>query len=230
MTKRGSEVFKEKYIKCILLRKKGYSYREIKNELGIPKTTINNWLTRAGLTRTKEHLDIQHIKNLQNRRVGVEASKITRKNNRENEINSTIIRLRKYFSDPFFMLGISLYEAEGNKGDSCRFSNSDYRLILVFKKFIEKFFSCNSKIKLNYAVYLHITREADLKRILNFWSNKLDIPLESFSVYWKYNNVKNRRENKDYVGQVLVYVKGEKYMTRKLLAISSIILKQYIRN
>lgn len=133
------------------------------------------------------------------------------------------MQLKSYFNDPFFIAGIMLYEAEGSKGKVCRFSNSDYRLIFLFIKFIKKYFK-QAEIKL--VLYIHNTREKDLERIQSFWHKKLNAKVGY--VYWKKNIVTKRRENPDYMGQLVVETKREKYMSEKLLAISDIILKSYI--
>ena len=134
---------------------------------------------------------------------------------------------KKYFNDPFYNFGIALYESEGSKGTTCKFSNSDYRIILVFMKFMEKYFSCNRLQNMGFEIYIHETRRKDLKRIINFWSKKLNIPGNTLKVYWKRNKVARRRNNLDYVGQMLVKIKGEKLMGSKIQAISDIILKKY---
>ena len=72
--RKSAEIFK----KVIELRKREYSYTEIKKETGVAKSTINNWLTLAGLTLTKEHLNIQAKKRVENHVVATEASKRTR--------------------------------------------------------------------------------------------------------------------------------------------------------
>jgi len=80
---------------------------------------------------------------------------------------------------------------------------------------------------MGFEIYIHETRRKDLKRIINFWSKKLNIPDNTLKVYWKRNKVVRKRNNIDYVGQMLVKIKGEKLMGSKIQAISDIILKKY---
>jgi len=68
----------ELYKQVIQLRKQEHSYSQIRRETGLAKSTINNWLTYAGLTLSKEHLKIQAIKRLENHIIATEASKRTR--------------------------------------------------------------------------------------------------------------------------------------------------------
>lgn len=232
MTNKGSVRRKsvETFRKVIELRKKEYSYSEIVRETGVAKSTINNWLMLSGLTLSREHLLIQAKKRVENHVVATEASKRTRKRRKEADIQNFIMENKKYFNDPFFNYGIALYEAEGSKCTYCKFSNSDYRLIRTFIVFIERYFLLNRNSSMTFDLYVHEARSNDLNRIKNFWSSKINIPLNKFRTYWKRNKIVGRnQDNMNYVGQILVGVHGEKVFGSKLLAISDIILKKYLR-
>lgn len=219
----------ELYKHVIELRKQEFSYTEIRKETGLAKSTINNWLTYAGLTLSKEHLDIQAKNSIKNHVLGIEASKVTRAKRKSLEIDKSIQTLRKFFKEPLFITGIMLYEAEGSKSNDCKFSNSDYRLILTFVRFIEKYFKFDKIINIKYSLYIHMARKNDLKRIKSFWAKKLSCSSSDFYIYWKRNIVTLKRNNPDYVGQVSVRVKGIPVLGSKLQAISDIILKPYYR-
>jgi hypothetical protein len=220
---------KERYIACIKLRKAGLSYSEIRREIPVAKSTLQNWLTLAGLTLTKEHLEIQMRKRIESRGAATEASRITRAQKSENEIDKLILKTRKAFNNPLFITGIVLYEAEGSKFGQCKFSNSDYRLIKTFVMFLEKFFDIDRMQNLTFSLFIHISRKDDLSRIRSFWSRQLQIPNKKLKICWKRNKVTHRRKNLDYVGQMLVSVIGIRFFSRKLLAISDIILKPYYK-
>lgn len=219
---------KEKFYKCIELRKQGLSYSEIRKIVPLAKSTLNNWLTLAGLTLSKEHLKIQAKKRLENHVIATEASRVTRARKAESEINKFIQEFKIFLNDPFFVAGVMLYEAEGSKADF-RFSNSDYRMIQLFVNFLEKYFSLNRKVNMRFNLYIHATRKEDLEKIKNFWAKKLLLDKDAFVIRWKNNIVTHRRNNPDYVGQILVRAAGIPYSTRKILALSDIILKKYCR-
>lgn len=231
MVNRGSVRRRNKYkfSECIRLRKEGLSYSEIRKVVPVAKSTLQNWLTFAGLTLTKEHLEIQVRKRLENKRVATEASRITRWKRREKDINQVLELHKKYFGEPFYNYGVALYESEGSKGTDCRFSNSDYRIVQVFLKFIERYFTLRRLENMGFDVYIHETRENDLEKITGFWSKKLEIPKNKIKIRWKKNKIVGRRDNPDYVGQMLVRVKGERILGSKIEAISDIILKKYQR-
>ncbi len=219
---------KSKFLKCIRLRKQGLSYSEIRKIVPVAKSTLQNWLALAGLTLTKEHLQIQFKKRLEKRQAAIDASRITRSKKADLEIYEFVQKFKKLLNDPFFVAGIILYEAEGSKGQ-CVLSNSDYRVIQFFVKFMEKYFSLDRVKNMHFRIYIHETRRSDLQKIKNFWSNKLLISTENFALSWKKNIVIQQRTNKDYVGQLAVFISGVPLLTRKLLFMSGIILKRYCR-
>jgi hypothetical protein len=218
----------ETFRKVIELRKKEYSYTEIRKETGVAKSTINNWLTLAGLTLTKEHLQIQATKRVRNHVLGTTASKITRARRKERDIQNFILEQKANFNDPFFVAGIMLYEAEGTKINN-NFSNSDFRLIVTYIKFLEKYFRLDRKKDMNFRLYIHEIRKSDLNRIKNFWGKKLNLDKDDFHISWKHNVVSQKRINLDYVGQLGVRVFGVKHFTGKMLTISDIILSVFQR-
>jgi len=219
----------EIYKQVIELRKREFSYSEIRKQTGVAKSTINNWLTYSGLILSKEHLEIQAKKKAENHEIATAASKVTRARRKEARVQLFIQSIKKYFSDPFFVGGIMLYEAEGSKGPSNGFSNSDFRLIKVFMNFLVKYILLDRDKNMTFRLYIHDTRKSDLAKITNFWSKKLSINPGNIKLSWKHNIVVKRRINPDYVGQFEVRVRGFSNLTGKLLAVSDIILKKYQR-
>lgn len=220
---------KDLFQKVVKLRKKGFSYTEIRKKTGIAKSTINNWLTFAGLTLTKEHLEIQLNKRVANHIIATKASRIIRSRKKDNDIQNFILENRSYFNDPLFVAGVMLYEAEGSKGSSNGFSNSDFRLIKLFLNFLKKYFKSDSTTNISYRLYIHELRKIDLQKILNFWSKKIGVNQNQIKISWKHNKVTKRRENSDYVGQFEVRARGFHYFSSKLLALSDIILSEHTR-
>jgi transcriptional regulator with XRE-family HTH domain len=231
MVTRGSvrRKSKETFQKVIKLRKRGLSYTEIKKETGIAKSTINNWLSFAGLTLSKEHLEIQNKKRVENHILGTIASKVTRVKRKTEDIDNFIQKHRSNLNDPLFNYCIALFEAEGSKSTDCKFSNSDYKLIKIFVLFSERYLQLDRIKNINYSLYIHETRRFDLEKILYFWANKLRVRKDKIRVYWKKNKVTHRKENQDYTGQMNLRIKGEKVLGSKLLAISDIILKKSLK-
>lgn len=218
-----------RFRRCIDLRKLGYSYSEIRRSVSVSKSTLQNWLTLAGLTLTEDHLLIQSRKRRENwKGVGIEASRQVRIVRNKEKVEDFVRHAQKWYREPLFLLGVMAYEAEGSKTKgTCKFSNSDYRMIILFVSFVEKYFEMDKEINLKYRLFVHESRSGDLERIRNYWSSKLGIPLSKISLTWKRNKVVRIRRNKDYFGQMVASVVGVRLITRKILAVSDIIMRQY---
>ena len=214
----------DKFRKCVELREKGLSYSEIKRIVPVAKSTLQGWLNQAGLLQTKKHLEIQLKKRIANRRAGTEASRLTREKKIQAQIQLFIEGLKGRFAEQLLVGGCMLYEAEGQRKADCVFSNSDYRIINYFLRFIEKYFDRSRNDGTAFRLYIHKNRENDLRRILNFWSRKLSVPKENIAITWKKHQARIRN-NKDYVGQISVKVKRSSVINRQIHALSSIILE-----
>ncbi|KKP47470.1 MAG: hypothetical protein UR39_C0004G0060 [Candidatus Woesebacteria bacterium GW2011_GWA1_33_30] len=218
---------KDVFQKVITLRKLGYSYSEIIKETGVAKSTINSWITFAGLNLSPEHMQIQLKKRVQNHVLGTLASKITRLKRRDEDVQNFISEQKVNFNDPLFVAGVMLYEAEGTKSYSNGFSNSDFRLINLYIKFLEKYFRLSKKENMSFRLYIHEIRKSDLERIKRFWSKKLIIDVNKFAISWKHNIVAKQQENLDYVGQLSVNVRKMSHFISKMVTLSDIILTRY---
>jgi len=216
---------KDVFQKVITLRKLGYSYSEIIK--GVAKSTINSWITFAGLNLSPEHMQIQLKKRVQNHVLGTLASKITRLKRRDEDVQNFISEQKVNFNDPLFVAGVMLYEAEGTKSYSNGFSNSDFRLINLYIKFLEKYFRLSKKENMSFRLYIHEIRKSDLERIKRFWSKKLIIDVNKFAISWKHNIVAKQQENLDYVGQLSVNVRKMSHFISKMVTLSDIILTRY---
>lgn len=218
---------KTKYEECLKLREQGYSYGEIKNKLGIPKSTIATWMKLSTMVDDPIHQVIME-RNIQAK---IRHAAIINQKARETKWKHSVEEVSKcvndcfpYINDPLFVAGIMLYEAEGAKRDGAVvFSNSDYRLCSLFMKFVERYFNITIS-DMVFRLHIHETRRDDLQRILYYWAAKLGAPKDKIRITWKKNIVTHRRLNQDYFGQLSVRIIGQKLLTRKILALSTIIL------
>lgn len=215
---------KVRFKKCIELRKKGFSYSEIRREVTVAKSTLQGWLEKAGLLYTKEHLEIQLKKRVENHRAGTEASKLTREKKTQEQVQSFLEKFKnQYLKDPLLIGGCLLYEAEGQKKGECRFSNSDYRMIKYFLMFMQKYFKRSIKDGITFRLYIHKNRKKDLERIINFWSSELSVQQDGIAISWKKHKTKIR-VNRDYVGQMSVIIQKSTIINKQIRAYCNIIL------
>ncbi len=165
--------------KAIQLRKLGYTYSQIKEELNLEKSTLSDWLRNLPLA--DEQL-AKLARNKQNKEfLRREKYIITRRHQREErlrkvyEVEKNILPLSKR---ELFLSGIFLYWGEGEKTHGIiSVSNSDPRVIkfaiywMVYSLGILK-----SKIK----VSLHLYKDMNIAESIEFWSKTLRLPNNQF--------------------------------------------------
>ncbi|MDD5098407.1 MAG: helix-turn-helix domain-containing protein [Candidatus Pacebacteria bacterium] len=163
------------------LRKKGLSYKEISEELNVPRSTLNYWFKDLAWSKDiKERLTEKAIR--------VSRKRIRRviKSNRErwekrregarNEAENDFIKLK---TKSLFVSGIMLYWGEGDQKLKypVRLTNIDYRMIVLFKKFLLEICKIEKEdIYLSLFIYPDLLEESCKK----FWSDKIGIKLEQF--------------------------------------------------
>lgn len=176
--------------KALKLRLSGYSYNQIKLELGIPKSTLSGWLTGLHLSskaneKIAERVHSASLKGLIKRnenqtRLAIENMRNIRTISREEIKKPTLNELR--------LIGIALYWAEGYKRPMLRngrertyhavaLTNSDPKLITVFLRFLREVCGVsNDKINADIRIYEHMNGN----ELLKFWQKVTGIPSENF--------------------------------------------------
>lgn len=159
---------------AIKLRKRGFSYNLIAEKLKIGKSTLSCWLKEIPFKPNKEVL--KRIK------TGPQKSGMVRHNQRVEKTRSIkkiakkeigIISLRD-----LWMLGLGLYIGEGAKSiESLRIINSDPEIIKVAIKWFKEVLNLKNE---NIVISVHIYPDNNLKKCLNFWSNKTKLPTSQF--------------------------------------------------
>ena len=190
--------------KAVKLRKKGYSYGMIRDELEVPKSTLSNWLSRIpfkpnkklilriGKARLKSALYKQRIK-------FEDISQMKREADRE---------VGELSSRDLFMLGVGLYLGEGSKSqEEIRVVNSDPIILKLAIKWFKRF----SNIKTEHLrVAIHCYPDNNISKIKNFWSRELKIPANQFiktQIDIRENKSKFKRRKLPY-GTAHLYIRG----------------------
>jgi hypothetical protein len=185
--------------KAIYLRKRGYLYSEIQAKIGIiPKATLSNWFkdinyTDQVLKKLKEKNRNSSLKNIRvfNKKRGIEV----KKDNvvAFNEGNEMILHSK----DKLVYIGVSLFWAEGtkarqiNRTPDLRFTNSDEKMILVFMKFLRKYFDISDQ-KLKASIQIH--ENCNRLKSIEYWSKITKIPKDKFYIIdQKPTSSKNKR-------------------------------------
>lgn len=174
--------------KAIDLRKRGYSYSQIKEKLGISKSTLSGWLFDMPLSEDK----IKELRDFSPQRI--ERYRNTMKNKKEARLNEVYKKVSKdigtFSKREIFLLGLFLYWGEGTKSanSSTQLTNTNPAMIKFFIKWLELLGVSKKDLK----VKLHLYSDMDIKKSITFWSKELKIPTSQFKKsYIKETSLKN---------------------------------------
>lgn len=162
--------------KALALRKQEMSYSQIKSILGINKSTLSGWLKDYPLTAKR-------IKELSKNDRIIERCRETKRKKKEKRLNEFYFEEKsKIFpltERDFFIAGLFLYWGEGSKTISkeVALSNTDPSMINFFIDWTKKYLKI-PKEKLH--ISLHLYNDMNIKKEVEFWSNKLKIPTNQF--------------------------------------------------
>ncbi len=167
--------------KALILRREGYSFREIGNFLGIAKSTASLW-TRSVIL---DSFAVAKIKKLcdKGRAASIESNKRKRELIwQEISINCSVLRDgQEYGLNEYKIFLALLYWGEGNKADGklC-FTNSDPKMIILYLSLLRRSFSVDNNL---FRVWLHLHEYHNREESLRFWSKLTGICKKQFSVY-----------------------------------------------
>lgn len=217
------------YLKVINARKSGMSYSQLSKKFGMAKSTVSLWCKDVIISDTvkqriydqwfvdtKKGRDMGALYNKRKRNVDIRLQKIKAKE-----------MLGSVSGRDFFIMGLSLYWAEGGKkGDSTGFSfiNSDPKMIILVISWLKRFFNLNSDdIKLTVSV--NIFHKYRITKILSFWSVLLEWPLNRFGNTIYINTPQKRiyKNSNSYYGMIRVRVKGSVWLRRRIVSMIGLI-------
>ena len=169
-------LYKEKS-KAIQLRKKGYSYSQIKEKLGIGKGTLSGWLAEYPLSEKR----IRELRDNNPQRI--ERYINTMRKKREAKFSIEFERAKrdigKITNRELSIVGFFIYWAEGGKTmrNTATFSNTDPSMLKVYLKWLEILKISKDKLKIK----LHLYKDMDKDIEISFWSRELGIPRSRFN-------------------------------------------------
>ncbi len=181
--------------KAIALRKQGYSFREISDQLGIAKSTTSLWLRDVKLSRKAQ----KRIRDL-----GVNGRKKAVETNKAKRVAEDVEIARKveeYFTSRSQRIDSRiacalLYWGEGSKYNgnaSVSFINADPVMIKYFLRVFRDSFDLDEK---KFRALVHVHEYHNIEEQVRFWSAVTSIPVEQFhKSYQKKNSGKNKKEN-----------------------------------
>ncbi|MBP9686259.1 MAG: hypothetical protein KBD66_00485 [Candidatus Doudnabacteria bacterium] len=215
--------------KAISLRKLGKTYAEIQTTLGsIPKGTLSTWLKSVELStiQKKRILERMKIGAAKGRQKGGWRNRELSLERIENIKQSAIMNFGLLSHDPLFIMGVTLYWAEGSKTNrSFQFMNSDIRLVklmLAWLHSIGKIPSDRVKLRLyTHRIYSHLHHES-------YWSKELGIPLSQFKKTVYKATPHTSAKNPDYKGCMRLEVSGSELFW-KIIAWEQMVYTQFTK-
>ncbi len=199
--------------KAIELRKSGFSYDKILREIDVSKSTLSFWLRDIEFTSKQQQLLLKGRE--RSRYVAAKAKRALRIKITNEIIKKSKTEVRRLIRKPLFILGLSLYWAEGAKSleEDVKFSNSDpLMVLLIMRWFREICLVPEHKFRINLHVHdFHIRPNVE-----QFWSNLVKVPQKQFyKTYVKKSSI-GLRKNLLYNGTCQVIV-NNKELFRKIV-------------
>lgn len=161
---------------AIILRKRGFSYNEIKKKIPVAKSTLSLWLKTIPLKA-------EHRKRLYTKQIALlSRGPQSQKERRAREITDLVERAKAEITlplsaDTYRLMGAALYWAEGSKQNGFEVTNSDPSFILFMVRWIEKMLNLRpTKLKARLNIY----PQQNEKKIKQFWANLTGIPIANF--------------------------------------------------
>lgn len=218
---RGNYYTKRTKVSANKLRLRGKNYREIKELLGIPKSTLSTWFSKKYAHIFDKKAQLIHLAKI--RPIARQSVRL-RIERRDNEINRSVSQLLQKLEHSELVnklaLGL-LYWAEGAKHTKVSgliFVNTDPIMMRLFVELLRISYNLDES-KFRVRIHLHYYHE---KRILlKFWSELLNIPKRQFATPFLKPRSKKKRFRKNSKGICLLRY-ADSNIRRELLAIGHI--------
>jgi len=221
MVRRIRSAKKREKREIIALRKRGFSYSEIRNQFPVSKSTLSAWLKNIKMPegRSRE-LRRRSIRGLIK---GAEQKKM-RRISETNVIHSSAMQDIKTISKKeLWLMGIVLYwacgleEKEHRTGLGVRFSSSDASIIKLFLEWLAQVGNIKKR-EVGFDLYLHESRKGIRDEIISHWARVTGFPRAHFShVYFQKNKIKRKSTlKKANYGLVRIRIRKSSLLARQI--------------
>lgn len=192
-------------IEALELRKKGFSYSQIKEKIVVSKSTLSKWLQDFPLSKSR----IKELRDFSPRRI--ESYRNTMKLKRDvwmlEGYKKASKDLGKLSKREILIAGFFLYWGEGGKRADYEvsISNTDPAVIKFFILWLKTLECDISRLRGKLHLYENMSEAKEIK----YWSKELNLPVKSFrKSYIKASNRKDNYEHKFYHGTFNVHLGG----------------------
>ncbi len=173
---------------AIQLRKQGKTYGEIAKKIKIAKSTLSLWLRKVEVSA--EFITRLRQKKLDAVRLGWAARRKERIDRTQRVTVSARKEVKQLMRDPLWLVGVTLYWAEGHKeklwrpGALVTFTNMDENTIVLFMGWCRQFLSV-ARDGFICSLYIHDSHKARATEVQKWWGWQLSI----FNKSQKYHSI-----------------------------------------
>lgn len=210
-------------LKARELRSKGVSVKSIARELGIAKSTASLWVRDVILSIEQLEKLLDHA--VKGAELGRFRSALKQKRERidrfKNGEKQGVREVGSLSEREFFMTGLALYWAEGNKRQKkVEFCNSDPKLVQFMIAWLSKCFGLKMEDFRCY-VGINIIHKQRESKVKEYWSNLTKLPLSAFTKtsFKKSKNKKVYENFYDHYGTLAVRVTKPARILYRLLGL-----------
>ncbi len=163
--------------KALAMRQKGMSYSQIKDHIGVSKSTLSGWLKDFPLSEKR----IRELRD--NSPIRIERYRNTMRAKKEARLKMVYEKVSKdigvFSKREIFLLGMFLYWGEGTKAKntSVALTNTNPAMVKFFINWLDSFNVQRKKLK----VKLYLYSDMNINKSIAFWSKELRIPVSQFT-------------------------------------------------
>jgi len=183
------------------LRASGKTYKEIRDLLNIPKSTLSNWFSKKFSGIFDREKQLSHLAKI--RPLAADAKKREKEKKQAILIKKISKEVKNY---PLKNIGLlksilsALYWAEGAKHEGVsglRFVNTDPKLAKFYIALLRK---CYKLDEAKFKIRLHLHYYHGIREAKKFWSDLLNIPLNQFTGIFIKKRSRKKRFRKNFMG------------------------------
>ncbi len=216
-------VVQSKKKETIELRRRGFSYSEIKKSLFVPKSTLSSWLKKVKLSPSQ----LRRLKRKRSEaaKAGSRIKKFKTLQVIERIQKTSVTNIKKISRRELWLMGIMLYWKErlshGNRSDlkkGVRFTSSDPDLIRLFLKWLRDIGHLE-KEEIVFDIFVS-KRKKNKDKIITYWSGITGYSKNNFSrIYFQKTALKkSKRQSKSRAefGFLRIRVKASSMLARQI--------------
>lgn len=203
-----------------LRKRRGLSYKEIADRIGISKSTVKSWCRDVILKpEYKKRLYTKQIEILSK---GPNSSHERRKREIDNIVSNAEKEIKLPLNkDAYKLFGAALYWAEGDKTTHFAITNSDPHLIKFIVLWLKNVLNIDP---IQIKAHLNVYPQQNELSLIKFWSDLTGIPIKNFGKSFIKPTNKNYKRNTLYYGTIKIRVfKGTDFRHRVFGWIGSVL-------